>query len=148
MILATGHGHHCHYQWMESQPLKKKIKENGKLTLENLINQIHQIFIDSWETGNGHEFQWTNNHPQYESILLQSTNTFFLLALMFLRILIQLTCRYSTLLYQSCIWNWGWIQLWLRQTPSLLVNTSVSWEKRQETSKQTTNNKTNTNHHL
>ena len=57
-----------HYQWMESQPLKKKDKENGKLTLGEFNNQIHQIFIDSWETGNGHEFQYeTNNHPQYES---------------------------------------------------------------------------------
>lgn len=79
MILATGHGHHFnHYQWMESQPLKKD-KENGKLTLGEFNNQIHQIFIDSWETGNGHEFQYeTNNHPlNMNPILLQSTNTFF-----------------------------------------------------------------------
>lgn len=99
-----------HYQWMESQPLKKKDKENGKLTLGEFNNQIHQIFIDSWETGNGHEFQYeTNNHPQYESYpsSIHKHFFFFLLTLMFLRILIQLTCRYSTLLCTNLVFGTG-----------------------------------------
>lgn len=68
MILATGHGRHLIITNGWNLNLFLKNKENGKLTLGEFNNQIHRIFIDSWETGNRHEFQYeTNNHPQYES---------------------------------------------------------------------------------